>query len=297
MATTFNDKIFAQEVFQQLTPLLTPFNIFARDISPAARQAGDAVIVPLYGNTSTTTFAQSATAYEQAGGSISAITVTLDKRDITPVSLTPQQLAESSAVGRFDAWAEQMAQSHAARMLSHLFSAITTGSFGAAAVTTTIANYDRDVLPLIRKAMINDGVRGRQTLVINPDVEANFLSDSNLTLALNRGNAEAITEGNLGRLYGFDVISAPALGYNAVSLVGFATGRNAMAIAFRGLGEYLPAEEYAAVETMTDADTGFSMVYTRHYSRASGTYHLNLHSLFGFANAVTKELNLLARTD
>jgi hypothetical protein len=145
--------------------------------------------------------------------------------------------------------------------------------------------------------MINDGVRGRQTLVINPDVEANFLSDSNLTLALNRGNSEAINEGNLGRLYGFDVLSAPALGYNSVSLVGFATGRNAMAIAFRGLGEFLPAEEYAAVETMTDADTGFSMVYTRHYSRASGTFHLNLHSLFGFANAVTKELNLLARTD
>jgi hypothetical protein len=79
--------------------------------------------------------------------------------------------------------------------------------------------------------------------------------------------------------------------------VGFATGRNAMAVAFRGLGDLLPAEEYAAVETMTDAESGFSMVYTRHWSRAQGKWFLNLRSLFGFANAVTNELKLLVRTD
>lgn len=297
MATTFNDKVFAQEIFQQLTPLLSPFSVFARDISPTAKEKGDTVIVPLFGNTTTTTFTQSTTAYEQTGGVVAAITVTLDKRDITPVDLTLQQLAESSAAGKFDAFAAQMASSHAERMLAHLFSAITTGSFGTAAVSTTIANYDRDVFPLIRKAHINAGVRGRKALVINPDVEANFLSDDKLTLALNRGNASTMSEGELGRLYGYDVYCAPELGSNSVSLVGFATGQNAMAIAFRGLGDYLPNEEYQAVETITDAESGFSMLYTRHWSRAQGKYFINLHSLFGFANAITNELKLLVRTD
>lgn len=297
MATTFNDKIFAQTAFQQLTAMLTPFSIFARDISPTAAQKGDTVIVPLFGNATTTTFSQSTTVYEQSGGVVSAITVTLDKRDITPVDLTAQQLAESSAAGRFDAFAEQMARAHAERMLSHLFAAITTGSFGTAAVSTAIANYDRDVLPLIRKAHVNAGVRGPKALVINPDVEANFLSDSNLTLALNKGDVSAMRDGELGRLYGYDIYSAPELGANAISLVGFATGRNAMAIAFRGLGDFLPPEEYAAIETLTDDESGLAMLYTRHWSRASGRWFLNMHSLFGFANAITNELKLLTRTD
>ena len=182
-------------------------------------------------------------------------------------------------------------------VLGTLFAGITTGSFGTAAVSTLIANYDRDVLPLIRKAHVNAGVRGQKALVINPDVEANFLSDNNLTLALNRGSASTMTEGELGRLYGYNVYSAPELGYNSVSLVGFATGKNAMAIAFRGLGDLLPDEEYAAVENIVDNESGFSMTYTRHWSRPQGKWFLNIRTLFGFANAVTNELKLLVRTD
>ena len=297
MATVFNDKIFAQEIFQQVTDKLTPFSVFARDISPAPAQKGDAVIVPLFGNTTTTTFTQSTTVWEQTGGSVSAVTVNMNLQDITPIDLTARQLAESSAAGRFDAWAYQAGKSHAERMLSHLFAGITTGAFGTAAVSTSIANYDRDVLPLIRKAQINDGVRGPQALVINPDVEAEFLGDDKLTLALNKGDVSAMRDGDLGRLYGFDVICAPELGANGVSLVGFATGRNAMAVAFRGLGVELPDEEYQAIETMTDPETGFSMLYTRHWSKAQGKYFINVSSLMGFANAVTKEMNLLAQTD
>jgi hypothetical protein len=203
MATLFNDKIFAQEIFQQLTPLLTPFDIFAKNVSPSSAQKGDAVIVPLFGNTTTTTFTQSTTVYEQTGGSTSAVTVNMNLDDITPVDLTARQLAESGHASNFDAFASQMASSHAERMLSHLFSAITTGSFGTA-VTTAIANYDRDVLPLIKQAHVQAGVRGEKALVINTDVESQFLSDNNLTLNLNRGNANTMTEGDLGRLYGYD---------------------------------------------------------------------------------------------
>lgn len=297
MATLFNDKIFAQEVFQQLTPLLSPFKAFARSVSPAAAKKGDAVIVPLFGNTTTTTFSQSTTAYEQTGGTVDAITVNLNLRDITPVDLTAQQLAESGAAGNFDAFAAQMASSHAERMLSHLFAGITTGSFGTAAVSTAIANYDRDVLPLIRKTQINNGVRGPKTLFINPDVEAEFLSDNNLTLALNRGRSDIMDSGELGSLYGYNVVCAPELGYNSISLVGFGTGMNAMAVAFRGLDEHIPDEDYYAKEVLTDNETGFQMLYTRHWSRAQGKFFLNMHSLFGFANAVTKELSLMVRTD
>lgn len=298
MSTVFNDKLFAQEVFQQIVPMLTPINVFTRDISPTAAQKGDAIIVPLFGNTTTTTFTQSTTVWEQSGGTVSAVTVNLNYQDITPVDLTARQLAESSAAGRFDAFAFQMAKSHAERMLNTIFAGITTGSFGSAIVATSIANYDRDVLPLIRKAMITRGRQpGRKSIVVNPDVEANFLSDDKLTLALNRGNPSTMTEGELGKLYGYDIIVAPELGANSVSLVGFACHQDAMAIAFRGIESYLPPEEYAAVEVLTDDDSGLSMTYTRHWSRAQGKWFLNMHSLFGYANAVTLQMGLLTRAD
>jgi hypothetical protein len=296
MATLFNDKIFAQEIFQQLTPLLTPFDIFAKNVSPSSAQKGDAVIVPLFGNTTTTTFTQSTTVYEQTGGSTTAVTVNMNLDDITPVDLTARQLAESGHASNFDAFASQMASSHAERMLSHLFSAITTGSFGTA-VTTAIANYDRDVLPLIKQAHVQAGVRGEKALVINTDVESQFLSDNNLTLNLNRGNANTMTEGDLGRLYGYDTYCSDELGYNSVSLVGFATGKNAMAVAFRQIGEEIPDEDYAAKEVLVDNESGFSAIYTRHWSRAQGKWFINLRSLMGFANAVTNELKLLLRAD
>lgn len=298
MSTLFNDKLFAQEVFQQIVPMLTPINIFTKDVSPTAAQKGDAVIVPLFGNTTTTTFTQSTTVWEQSGGTVSAITVNLNYQDITPVDLTARQLAESSASSNMDAFAYQMASSHAERILNTIFAGITTGSFGTALVSTAIANYDRDVLPLIRKGMINRGRQlGRKSIVINPDVEANFLSDDKLTLALNRGNASTMTEGELGKLYGYDIYSAPELGVNGVSLVGFACGQNAMAVAFRGFDSILPSEEYAAVEQLVDDQSGISMLYTRHWSRAQGKWFLNIHSLFGYANAVTLDMGLLVRTD
>jgi hypothetical protein len=298
MATLFNDKLFAQEVFQQLVPMLTPINIFTSDISPNSGQKGDTVIVPLFGNTTTTTFTQSTTVWEQSGGVISAITVNLNYSDITPVDLTARQLAESAAASRFDAWAYQMASSHAERILGTIFAGITTGAFGTAIVSTAIANYDRDVLPLIRKAMINRGRQaGRKTIVVNPDVEATFLSDDKLTLALNRGTPQTMTEGELGRLYGYDIRVAPELGVNGVSLVGFAAGQNAMAIAFRQVGDFLPNDEYAAIERLVDSESGIGMLYTRHWSRAQGKWFMNMHSLFGFANAVTLDMGLLARAD
>ena len=108
MATVFNDTIFAQTAFQQLVEILTPIRAVATDISSDVTTQGSAVVVPLFGNATTTTFTQSTTVMEQTGGLLSAITVTLDKRKITPISLTHQQLAESSNAGRWDKWAYQL---------------------------------------------------------------------------------------------------------------------------------------------------------------------------------------------
>jgi hypothetical protein len=89
-----------------------------------------------------------------------------------------------------------------------------------------------------------------------------------------------------------DVYSSDVIPTNSVSLTGFACGRDAIAVAMRNLGDYLPAEEYDAVEQFVDADSGISALYTRHWSRAQGRWFMNLHCLYGYTTAVTNALKV-----
>jgi hypothetical protein len=291
MATTYNDKIFGQKVLQQLNDLLLPLRAFSLDISDELKTEGDAVVIPLYGNVATTTFTQAAGVMEQSGGSVTAVTVTLDKRRITPVDLTHQQLLESSAL-RPDRFTGQMAKSIAKTILLDVMSTITTVNFGAAVITTNSAGYGRPQLIAARQALLDAGVDTEMSFVSNRLIESALLGDDKLTLALNRGDSSAIKEGYLGRLIGLDLYASSIFPTNAISLTGFACGRDAIAFASRRIGDVLPNQEYDAVETFTDDETGLSLLYTRHWSRASGKWHMNMHALYGFSAAVTKALRV-----
>lgn len=292
MATVFNDTIFAQTAFQQLVEILTPIRAFATDISSDVNTQGSAVVVPLFGNATTTTFSQGATVMEQTGGTLSAITVTLDKRKITPVSLTHQQLAESSNAGRWDKWAYQLGKSMGATVLADIWSLVTTTNFGAAIITTASANYTKTQLIEARKALRQAGVRGDYSFISNMVIEGALLGDTNLVNYLNRGDTGAIKEGNLGKLIGMNIYSSDIIPANSASIVGFACGMDAIAFASRSLGQYLPSADFEAIEEMVDDETGLSALYTRHYSRASGTYFANMHMLYGYSAAVTGALKV-----
>jgi hypothetical protein len=292
MATVFNDTLFAQTAFQQLVDLLLPLRAFSTDISSDVKSEGSAVVVPLFGNATTTTFTQGATVMEQTGGLITAVTVTLDKRKITPVSLTHQQLAESSNAGRWDKWAYQLGKSMGVTVLQDIMSLITTTNYGSAVITTASANYTKSQLIEARKQLKQAGAKGEYSFIGNTVIEGALLGDTNLVNYFNRGDTEAIKEGSLGRLFGMQVYGSDIIPGNSVSLTGFACGQDAIAFACRSLGQYLPAEDYIAIEEMVDEESGLSALYTRHYSRASGTYFANMHMLYGYSTAVTNALKV-----
>lgn len=290
--TLFNDTLFGQTIFDQLTDILMPLNIFSTDISSDVTAPGSAVVVPLFGNVTATSFVQGASAYEGTGGTISAITVTVDKRYVTPIDITPQQLADSSNARKFEQFGGQLANATANQVLQSVFSLITTTNFGAAIITTASANYGREELIIARQKLLQAGVRGMKCFVGNTDVEAALLGDDKITLALNRGDNMAIKEGNLGRLLGMDIYSSDVLPTNSISLIGFCGGSESIAVAMRNLGNYLPTDEYAAFEQYIDSDSGISMLYTRHWNRAAGKWFINTHVLFGHAVAVTNALKV-----
>ena len=279
MATTYNDKIFGQKVLQQLNSLLLPIRAFTTDISDELKSEGDAVVVPLYGNTTTTTFTQASDVMEQTGGLISAVTVTLDKRRITPIDLTHQQMLESSAANRPDNFTRQMAKSIAKTVLLDIMSVITTVNFGTAVTTLASASWARATLIAARQAALDAGIDGDLSLVTNRGIESALLGDDKITLALNRGDSMAIKEGMLGHLLGMDLYASSIFPTNSVSLNGFVCGKDAIAVAFRRIADVLPDGEFEAMEEITDDETGLSLLLTRHWSRAQAKWFINMHCL------------------
>ena len=296
MATVYNDKIFGQKVLQQLNSLLLPIRAFTTDISDELKSEGDSVTVPLYGNTTTTTFTQSTTVMEQTGGLISAVTVSLDKRRITPIDLTHQQLLEASAATRVDAFTKQLSKSIAKTVLLDIMSVITTTNFGTAVTTVPSASWTRTQLVEARKAMLDAGVDSDMSLVMNRTIESALLGDNNITLALNRGDSMAIKEGALGHLFGMDLYASSIFPTNSVSLTAFACGKDAIAVAFRKLADALPAGEFEAIEEIVDDETGMTFLYTRHWSRAQAKWFINMHCLYGYSTAVTLALRPFCTT-
>lgn len=287
MATVFNDKLYADGLFQQVVDMLNPLRAFTTDFSSSTRQAGDAVIVPLYGNVTSTTYTEAASVMEGTGGLISAVTVTLNSRKIAAVDLTTSQLADSNGARNLDNFQTQMASSVATMILTDILSAATVTNYGAP-TTTASANFKLDAITAIRVALNSKKCpKIGRSIIIDDGVESGLFSDTNLVLALNRGGNGMINEGEVGRILGFDIYTCTAFPLNAISLIGFACGKGAMAVAFRSVGDLLPDEEYAAKEVLTDSESGISMLYTRHWNRAAAKWFLNVQALYGYSKAVT----------
>lgn len=291
--TTFNDKLFASELFQQVVDMLAPLRAFSTDFSSVSGNAGDAIIVPLYGAVTATTFTQATDVMEQTGGLITAVTVTINSRKIAAVDLTTGQLADSSGARNMDAFGYQLAQSTASMIMSDIFSAFSVTNYGAP-TTTASANFKLDAITALRVALnAKKCPKAGRTIIVDDVVETGIFSDTNLVLALNRGNGGTINEGDVGRVLGFDIITTTALPLNSISMIGIACGKGALAVAFRNVGDLLPDEEYAAKEVVSDPATGLTMLYTRHWSRAQAKWFLNMQALYGYSKAVTLQGHII----
>lgn len=287
MATLFNDRLFATQAFQQVVDMLAPLNAFSTDLSSLAGRQGESITVPLFGTATATTYTQAADVMEGTGGSITAITVTLNARKIVPVDVTTQQLADSANAGNYDAYAQQMSAALSTMIFQDILSMFTVTNFGAP-TTTASANFKLDAVLAARVALNNKKCpRANRTLLLDDSVEAGLFSDTNLVLALNRGGNQAINEGDIGRVLGFDIMTPSAFPLNGISLIGIAVGKGAAAVAFRGLQNLLPEQEYEAFEVLSDSATGISALYTRHWNRAAGKYFMNMQALYGYSKALT----------
>jgi hypothetical protein len=302
MSTTFNDKIYTQEVLNAFTAGLAPLMAFTRSFSPEARRKGDAIIIPRVDALSTTTFAyanNSGFPYEGEGGVVSAITLNLNEHQIVSTDITDVQFANSSNAD-ISIFAQQQGRALARKCIGNIFGLLSITNFGAAAATAvSIADTGLTQIRNARKTMVDRQVpMDRLSLVSNSELFNALLSDTNISQAFQYGGAEAVREGRIPRLLGMDVYETNALPLGGtLSLIGFLAHPDAIAIAIRNLQPQDGGDSYLAVETVTDPETGLGFTYRRHFNPGRGKHYANVECLFGFTTALTLGIGLLRKAD
>ena len=298
MATiNFDDKIFSMEILNQVRKKVAPLSAFARNFSSEAVKVGNAIAVPLVAAATATTFSQtdnSNNPYEQSGGTVSAITVTLDENHIVPVDITDLQALNQSPA-QAEIYAAQAASALVNRVFARITSLVTSTNFGAIVTTLAAASW---TVTQIRKMKLTldqrDANADGRSLFIPVEIEEVLLADSAIAATYAYGNSSAIQDGRVGRLYGMNVYALNQIPLNGISLVAWAQHQDAIAVAMR-MKRPQDTSMLSAYEELTDPSSGFSFSYRRHYNPGSGKYHINLEALFGMTAALTLNLALATK--
>lgn len=291
IASNLNDRLLAQTALEALTADLESLSILTTSYSAEVVRRGATVEVPLVANLSATTFADS---YENTGGVLNNVTVTVDKHKIVTVSLSDIEFSKSS-VAEITKFARQQGKALAQAVLEDVYSAFVTTASSAAQFAATLTNLSAFTLTnarALRKALSDAKVpQTDRNLILNTTLYDSLLSQSGLLDASQFGARDTIADGRVPRVLGMNVYESLILPTNSISLSGIAVHPNAMAVAIRALAPQEPSE-YIAAETVTDPQTGISMSYRRHYSTASGRSFVSMECVYGYSRGITAAAKL-----
>ncbi len=295
----FNDAIFAQEALQAFIANCPWLGLFSHSFNDESAQVGSVVYVPRVDALVATTFNytdNSGFPYEQTGGVVNTITVTLDQQFICPVDVSDLQAANSSAAKVIN-FARQQGKAMAKGMWQRVATLFTTVNYGLAS-SISIANYGYTAGVSIRTKLAKRDVPiDMVNLIINEDVQNSFLNDSIVYQNQVFGvNANVAMTGVVPKVAGMPVYETNVMPTNGISLVGIAAHPDSVALACRYLTPINPGA-YLDARRVVDDSSGIVMGYRRHYSPGRGKMFVNFEGLFGFAVGLSLGLAILARAD
>jgi hypothetical protein len=283
--SNLNDEIIAGRALSAFSAALAPVRAFSTSFDSEASRKGDTIQVPLVSTLSAANF----TDYEQTGGELQTVSVSLNQHKVATAEVTDVQFANSSAAD-VEIFAAAAGKAVAQAVIEFAFALVTTGNFGAATVTTYSGTFGTTQIRTLRKALSNSNAGPDRSLILNPDLYDDLFSDSTVVIANPNFGSGGIREGNIGRVLGFDVYESTLT--MATNVRGFAVHPSAIAIAVRPLQAQAPSE-YLATRVETDTESGISLGYRRHYSPAKGKHYLNFEAVFGASAGVTAGLKMV----
>lgn len=280
-----NDAIFSQNALEAFTKEIAALNIFSTSFSTEAEKRGASIMVPLVSGLTATTFNSD---YEGAGGTLTGITVNLDKHKLVTVDLTDVQVANSS-VADLEKWGRQAGAALAEAIITDIWSLITSANFGVAVITTTSANFNYSQANKLRKLCSQAHMpKQNRSLVMDGDSMEALLNDSSIKASFATALAESMVQGATPRVAGFGLHETQLMN-TTNNQYAFAVHPSAIAAAIRYLQPQAPSE-YLEVRRLDDPATGITIGYRRHYNPGKGKHFLNLEAIWGKAVGVSAGL-------
>jgi hypothetical protein len=282
-----NQVIISQAALDAFTTAFAPIMAFTTDFSPDAAEKYDTINVP---------YVPAATAAQNFSSSYSNQDSTLNKKQITLSGhkyvswfTTDKEVAKSPVLS-LQRFAKQKGYQLAKAVFQDICSAITAANFSTAALVSTAANTDSDDIVDVKAACDNaDMPEQPRSLVLKSDYVNALLKDNAVQDAAAFGNAQAIQEGRLPRIAGFDLHQTNLIPSNSENLVGFAAYPSALAVAVRYL-QPQGATIDGIYQPVTHPETGLTLGYREWYDNASASRIAVLECFYGYVLAEASAL-------
>jgi len=199
--------------------------------------------------------------YSMANSATSVREVTVNKRKYQSMGFTSSELARQPQLNLTEIG---MKKGHklAEDVLKDVLSVVTAANFGSAVHTGLAANFDvKDVIDIRQACDEAYWPQANRSLILDAAYDANLLKDGNVTKALEFGGSEAIREGRIPQLVGFNYIKTTLIPGNSQNLKGFAVTDNAILVAFSPIRPAASLANVVNYQTMTDDVTGLTVEY------------------------------------
>lgn len=165
------------------------------------------------------------------------------------------------------------------KVMDSLLALVTNSAFSSTAISTS-ANFDADDIVDAGKALTDLSVPpfGRYAL-LSPAYYASLQKDNAVQSAMAYGGAEAIREGRVPRVHGFDIMEYPDIPANSENLTCIFGHRSALLLAARQVA--VPSDFKGQIVNVNDPATGLPLQYRFWYSEDDGVYRFSIGVLYG----------------
>ncbi len=278
MSNTINilDDVVMTTTIDAFTSVLYPINAFSTNFAPEPSQPASTVSVGIVPEMSAIDFA--GTYVANGDTTITEVEVSLSEHKLVPVHMSDVDASQSS-IAHIENVTGQAAKALAKGILVDCMGAIVSASYSNSVVKTA-GNFTLDEVATLRGDAATLGMGDVRSLVIAPDYSANLLTDANISDASAFGGTEAVREGKIARLMGFDIYECDCIPANSQSLEGFIAVPEAMAICVRPLLTQSSAS-YLLDEVVTDEKTGVSFSYRKFFDVTTGKLWATFEAIHG----------------
>jgi hypothetical protein len=287
--TNLAGKIISSNALEAFTNRLAPLQAFSTSFDNDAGQIGDRIEIPFvtkFGNDGTSTvsaFNTSSNDYATAGSAeIEAVTVSLGNHVKTTWSLQDVQATEY-ATAQLERFGNQKGNDLASKIFTDVSGKWIADNFSNNTVVGVASAFDLDALLEARASVVSRGANPSDCSVLLSSSHYNALLGDSSFQADAYGGSEAIRQGVIPAIAGFQAVYECPQMPNTDNLVGVITHPSALAVAFRYLA---PSGSGSGAYTRTDRltnDLGMTMGYRQFYQPETGIDFATLEAVYGYS--------------